>query len=140
MIFGGLSEQELSKISKLLEQEQINFTINPDESMVQANKASMQHNLRHLNSPNISTHILAIEIADTDFNQMSTSLKGALLDFGITNEVPEEFTESNDPDPTQIHQELLKGNKKVIGFNFLHQVILTIVIVILVYLYNKSTF
>lgn len=127
MIFGGLSEKELIKISELLEQENIKFSTQVDSAMMQTNDQSMRHNLRHLNPPSISTDILAIEIDTNDFESMSESLTAKLLNFGITNKVPEGLDLDNS-NPEPIQQELMKGNKRVIGRNFINEIILLILL------------
>lgn len=133
MIFGGLSEKEVQEISKLLELENIPFKTAIDSNIMQANENSMQHNLRHLNPPSISTNILAIEIEDKDFEEMSAELESKLLDYGITNKVPTDLEFSSEPiEPIQ--SELLKGSKNVIGINWLHQIILMLAFAVLYFL------
>lgn len=132
MIFGGLSEKEVESISRLLTNEEITFTTNVDELITQANQTSMQHNLRHLNPPSISTNILAIEIKDEDFENMSKELEAKLLEYGITNKIPPEFDEELGP-VEPIQNELLKGSKKVIGINWLHQLMLMVAFSVLYY-------
>jgi hypothetical protein len=111
-------------IISLLEKEGIPYRVQEDQSIQNANDYSMQNNLRHLNSPSISNHILAIKIEEKNFENMSADLKQGLLDFGITHEVPEglEYSESESP-----AEELLKdkhdGDKRLIGFNFLYQML-----------------
>ena len=91
MIIGGLSEKELAQISELLDFENINYEVSTDDSMVNANNESMSYDLRHLHPPNISTSILAIKLQDNAFESMSEDLKKKLLDYGVTDQVPEEF-------------------------------------------------
>jgi hypothetical protein len=68
MKLGGLSEVDVKKISEILESHVIPFSIATDQDMEQFNIISMSNNLRHYSPPNISTHVLAIEINDDDFN------------------------------------------------------------------------
>lgn len=88
MIFGGLSEQEVEKISKVLDKEKIPFKIVIDGEVISSNNDTIESSLQHYHGANISTHILAIEIEDNLFNKISTSSKKELLDFGITDVVP----------------------------------------------------
>lgn len=124
MIFGGLSEKELNEISRVLDNEGIEYEVKTDELIIDSNKESMRYDLRHLSAPSISTHILAIEISELSFEKMSTSLKSKLLEFGITNEIPEEFAAFDKEEITTVHDQQLKGNKRIIGFNLIHQIIL----------------
>lgn len=124
MVFGGLSEQEIEKIASLLEAKKIAYQVQEDQNMNSANEYSMQNNLRHLNSPSISTHILAIEISEESFESMDPETKTALLEFGITNEVPEELEfDENNPNPVEDLQKSHRdGDKRIIGHNLLHQI------------------
>ncbi|MAX67723.1 MAG: hypothetical protein QF441_03220 [Bacteriovoracaceae bacterium] len=123
MLIGGLSEQEVQKIKRLLETENISYLIKTDTSILETNSESIQHNLRHLNSPSISTHILAIELSEDAFNKMSQKLKNELLEFGVSDEVPQEL-ELTEETPQNIQSEITKGNKRIIGHNLLHQIML----------------
>jgi hypothetical protein len=133
MIFGGLSEQEIKKITKLLELNNISFDVKEDEIIKETNQKSLQYDLRHLNSPSISTHILAIEISDTAFGQMNESLLKSLQDFGITNQTPEGFNESELQSVEELHGKMLEGNKRLIGFENLYLVIISAVVVLLIF-------
>lgn len=138
MIFGGLSEQELLKITTLLDFHQVFYKIKTDSVIDQINHESMQNNLRHLNPPSISTHILAIEISDDSFDNMSEKLRSSLLDFGITNIAPEDFIEPETQNLKAIHSEILSGNKKIVGFSFLHQFAIVIIISLIGYFLTKN--
>ncbi len=122
MKFGGLSEKEVSAISKILEHDGIPFSIDKDQEIEDFNSASMKNDLRHYTPPNISTHILAVTISDEDFQKISEGTKAKLLPFGITDQVPspEEFIPQTGE---SIHRELLKGPNRMIGVNFKHQLI-----------------
>lgn len=120
MKFGGLSEQEVAKISDILNGEGIPFSIESDVDMHEFNTTSMQNNLRHMTPPNISTHVLAITMDDEAFLKMSVAAKAKLLDFGITDQAPEDFQPFSG---TTIHKELVEGPKRMIGFNLKHQLI-----------------
>lgn len=138
MIFGGLSEKELKTIMQLLDQQGIDYQVKEDEIISQSNTDSMKNNLRHLNPPSISTHILAIEINDTDFNKMDESLSAKLLNLGITNQLPESFSEAQELiNPSAIHQDILSGNKKIIALGFIHQLAIILVIAFITYLMAK---
>ena len=119
MIIGGLSEKELEAITKLLENENISYQVKTDESIMRVNEESLQNNLRHLNSPSISTNILALELAPEAFQKMSEDLKSSLLEYGITNEVPEGlFVE--DKEIEYVQHEINTGNKRLVGHYALH--------------------
>lgn len=125
----GLSEQEMQKISKLLDSEDIKFRVSSDSSMLNFNEQSMQNNLRHLNSPSISTHVIQMEIPDEEFSKMSSELKAKLLDFGITDDIPSELEFSDHADPNlEIQNMKLASDRKIIGVNFFHIIILSLVI------------
>ncbi len=123
MVFGGLSEKEVEKISQILEESNIEFNVVMDNQMMDINDESMQYNLRHLNSPSISTDILAIEITTESFENMNEETANKLLDFGITNQVPEELEVDND-EPEAVQKQLITGNMRIIGHNFVHQLLL----------------
>lgn len=123
MIIGGLSEKEVLEIEKLLSRERIEYKIIKDDSIIDSNKESMQYNLRHLSSPSISTHVLAIELKEDGFEKMSESLKAELLKLGVTDQIPDEL-EFNDSQVEPIQSELNKGSKRLVGHNFLHQIFL----------------
>ncbi|MFT6633034.1 MAG: hypothetical protein ACJAS4_003003 [Bacteriovoracaceae bacterium] len=123
MKFGGLSEKEIEKITKLLGVEGIVFEIKADLDMIESNEESMKHNLRHLSSPSISTHVLSLDVEDDAFSKMSEDLKAKLLVFGITDQVPDELEFTNEK-PELIQGELLNGNKRLIGKSLLHQLII----------------
>ena len=128
MLFGGLSEQEVQLVSALLESEGLKFEINTDQGMINANKESMQYNLRHLNAPTISTHVLAISVEEDAFDKMSEGLKAKLLDLGITNQAPPDFDFDDEPFAENVKRELLVGNKKQVGMYAWHQLLMMIVI------------
>ena len=100
--------------------------------MLNHNDESMQNNLRHLNSPSISTHILQIEIAEGEFSKLSENAKSKLLNFGITDQIPSEldFSETDQPN-VDIQKMKLASDRKIIGINFFHVIILSIVIYVL---------
>lgn len=123
MKFGGLSEAEVGNISTILETEKILFAISKDEEIEAFNATSMKNNLRHYAPPNLSTHMLAITIADEDFAKLSDSSKTQLLEFGITDQAPspEDFYPQG---PESIHKQLAEGPKRLVAYNFKHQLIL----------------
>ena len=126
MIIGGLSEKELQAITALLDSEGISYQVKTDESIMRFNDESMQHNLRHLNSPSISTNVLALELAPEVFETMSENLKASLRGYGITDEVPEElFVEDKEIDFVQ--HEINTGNKRLIGYYMLHSIIVGVI-------------
>jgi len=120
MIIGGLSETEVVKISELLESEKIIFNVKIDETMINANQKSIEYNLRHLSAPSITTHILSIEFKDHEYSRMSENLKDKLLEFGITDKIPEDL-EFSEESINAVQSELLKGSKRLIGFSYIHQ-------------------
>jgi hypothetical protein len=136
MIFGGLSEKEVEKITNALKNESIKFEVSEDASITDANEVSMKNNLRHLSPPSFSTHMLSVLISEDAFSNMSNGLKETLLTFGITNEVPEEFSELTS-EPENIHLEITKGNKRVIGTNFIHTILFMLLIALITYYFKK---
>jgi ribosomal protein L11 methylase PrmA len=143
MYFGGLSEKEVNKICDLLTRENVAFSVVEDNQIHKYNQLSMKNNLRHLNPPSISTHVLAIVVEDNFFQIISDQLKSELVSFGITDQVPPEF-ELTDEQSWQadahenIHANLVNGNKRVIAFNLKHQLILLVIIGVITYLYQKQ--
>ena len=134
MIIGGLSEKDVQKISSLLKSESISFTVEMDNSMMDANDYSLKNDLRHLSSPSISTHILSIYLPEDSFSNMSDNLKKNLLEFGVTNEIPDELDlTSLSPEPIQF--EMTKGNKRVVGKNFLYECLLAVIVSIVIYFF-----
>jgi hypothetical protein len=132
VIIGALSERDVEKISLLLKGENISFTVEMDTSMMEANDYSLKNDLRHLSSPSISTHILSINLPEGSFSKMSDDLKKNLLEFGITNEIPVELDlTSLNPEPIQ--HEIINGNKRLVGKNFLYECILTVIVSIVIY-------
>jgi hypothetical protein len=134
MIFGGLSEKEIKAISSLLNESNISFKVQTDTHIEASNSESIKFNLRHLNSPSISTHILAIEIKDDDFEKINESLASKLLEFGITNKAPEFYDPVEDSGPSETHAEIRKGNKRLIGIDFGLQLLVVGVVFIIIYL------
>ncbi|MAZ49829.1 MAG: hypothetical protein CME65_14805 [Halobacteriovoraceae bacterium] len=136
MLIGGLSEKELKTISELLDSEDIKYSIKTDQSILKVNEESLQNNLRHLNSPSISTDILALELDPLAFDSMSENLKQSLLELGITNEVPQDlFVE--DREVEHVQHELNTGNKRLIGHYAVHSLIAGLILMaILWYLKN----
>lgn len=130
MKFGGLSEQEVAKISDILNGEGIPFSIESDADMHEFNTTSMQNNLRHFTPPQISTHVLAIIIEDEAFPKISDTARAKLLDFGITDQAPEDFQPFTG---TTIHKELVEGPRRMIGFNLKHQLIVGLVMLGVIY-------
>jgi hypothetical protein len=130
MKFGGLSESEVGKISDILNVEGISFSVSKDEEIEEFNSISMKNNLRHYTPPNISTHVLQISIEDGDFQKISEAGKSKLLDFGITDQVPsaEDFQPFSG---STIHKELAEGPKRVVAFNFKHQLIAGLVLLVI---------
>ena len=137
MKFGGLSEKEVQKISAILTQEGIDFTVDKDQEIEEFNKGSMKNNLRHYTPPNISTHILAITIEDEHFSKISESSKIKLMDFGISDQVPS--AEDFQPFTGEtIHNDLLKGQNRVVAFNLKHQLILGAILLGLFYFFKNG--
>lgn len=127
MKFGGLSENEVEKISKILSSESIPFEVGSDEAIVNFNENSIKNDLRHFSPPNISTHMLSITIADEDFGKISKKSKEHLLDFGITDQapLPEDFTPHSGH---VIQEDLAKNQNRIIAFNLKHQIIIGLLI------------
>jgi hypothetical protein len=143
MKFGGLSEKEVDSISTLLESKKIEFEVIMDESILNSNNVTLHNDLRHFSSPSVSTYILAIEIKDGAFATMDESLKKSLLDFGITDQVPEEFDIDeltlSDEDPiVDLKKINVQGNRNIVGFNFGLEIIIGILILICWYYISKS--
>lgn len=134
MKFGGLSENDVQQISDILNGESIPFSVEKDAEIEEFNATSMGNDLRHYAPPNISTHILAISIEDEDFHRLSESAKKKLLDFGITDQAPaaEDFKPYSGT--STIHKELAEGPKRMVAFNFKHQIILGLLLLIAFYL------
>jgi hypothetical protein len=130
MKFGGLSEQEVTKISAILNGEGIPFSIESDADMQEFNTTSMQNNLRHFTPPSISTHVLAILIDDEAFLKTSEAARVKLLDFGITDQAPEDFQPFSG---TTIHKDLVEGPRRMIGFNLKHQLIAGLIMLAVIY-------
>jgi hypothetical protein len=130
MKFGGLSEQEVAKISAILNGEGIAFSIESDADMQEFNTTSMRNNLRHMTPPNISTHVLAIIMDDEVFLKMSDATKSKLLDFGITDKAPEDFQPFSG---TTIHEDLVHGPRRMIGFNLKHQLVVGLIMLAVIY-------
>jgi hypothetical protein len=122
MKFGGLSEIELESIAEILKTENINFSIETDSEITSFNDSSIRNNLRHLTPANLSTHILAISIADEDFEQITDLGKKKLLEFGITNVAPS-ADEFKSFEGNTILKEMLNGPIKVVGAGFVHQIL-----------------
>lgn len=136
MKFGGLSEKEVKQITDILNLEGISFSVIKDDEIEDFNKASMRNNLRHYAPPHISTHILAISIEDEDFHKLSDSGRLKLLELGITDEAP--APEDFQPHTGEtIHKELVEGPIRMVAFNFKHQLILGLLILLAFYLFNK---
>lgn len=136
MKFGGLSENDVKKISEILGQEGISFSVDKDQELEDFNKTSMSNNLRHYSPPNISTHILAIDIEDEDFLRMSESARKKLQNFGITDQVPapEDFVPFTGE---TIHKEMNRSQNRLIGMTNLHIVIISLVVLALAYLVSQ---
>jgi hypothetical protein len=131
MKFGGLSEVDVKKISEILESDGIPFSIATDQDMEQFNTISMSNNIRHYSPPNISTHVLAIEINDDDFIRISPQSKDQLFEFGITDIVPalEDFQPHSGK---TIISELAEGPRRVVAFNFKHQLVVGLAMLLIV--------
>lgn len=117
MKLGGLSEQEVSSISQTLEKHNIPFEVKPDNEILDFNDESMQNNLRHFNSPNISTHILSIHIEDQDLESISAEANQDLLQHGVGAEVPEELFEATEDG--SVLKEVNKGNHRLVDYHHL---------------------
>jgi Mg/Co/Ni transporter MgtE len=119
MKFGGLSEQEVKTISELLEQEGVSFEVKVDEDIEDYNDLSIRNDLRHLTPPNISTHILAVHVQDDAFDLLSSSAREKLLEFGITDQVPdpEDFIAATGD---TFHRDLAVAPRRIVAFNFKH--------------------
>ena len=91
VIFGSLAQSEIKAIAKLLDSESIPYEVMRDESVLESNKESINYDLRYLFPAKVSTAVLAIEVNDDAFIRMSKELKSKLLDYGISNELPDEY-------------------------------------------------
>ncbi len=116
MKIGSLTEQELTKITELLDQENIRYQTGVDQEVMDQNKESMQFSLRHYNSPSISSSLLMIQLEESAFEKMSGDLKAKLLDFGITDEIPEglEFPEEIENLNNQVNKQKTKTLELII--------------------------
>lgn len=136
MKFGGLSEKEAKQISAILELEAIPFSVTKDNEIVEFNKASMRNNLRHYAPPHISTHILAVTIDDEHFHKLSDSGRFKLAELGITDQAP--APEDFQPHTGEtIHKDLVEGPIRMVAFNFKHQLILGLLVLLAFYLFKK---
>ncbi len=123
MKFGGLSEEEVEKISKILGQDGVPFGVSQDEAIQSFNTQSIRNDLRHYSPPNISTHCLAIEVEDEDFHRLSKPSRDSLLEFGITDQAPAaaDFVPHAGKN---IYEELARDTNRVVAMNFKHQLML----------------
>lgn len=135
MKFGGLSEKESNIVSEILNEEGIPFSIDKDQEIESFNTSSMKNDLRHYAPPNISTHILAITIEDEHFQKLSISGRAKLLDLGITDEAPspEDFKSF---EGETIHRELIEGPRRMVAFNFKHQLVLALMLLIIFWFFK----
>ncbi len=136
MIFGGLSEQEVEAISTILSDADIKFEVKEDSMMMESNADSMKYDLRHLASPSISTHVLSIHIDLQSFENLDPRVKEKLLKHGITDEVPEELSHPTD-EVRPIQSELNRGTKRLVGHNFLHQILIGLGAFIIYFILKK---
>ena len=118
--FRALSQTEVNKISKILDQHHLKYNVSLDENIIDSNEESIRYDLRHLNSPNISTHILVIEVEDDFWEKASEQIRLSLEAFGIVEikddgESPIVF---DNEDPEKIRGVLNDGNKRLIGVHF----------------------
>ena len=70
MKFGGLSEKEMKAIEVILQDAGVKYDIQIDEHITAHNEKSMSNILRHYNGPDISTDMLAVEIDQSDFENL----------------------------------------------------------------------
>ncbi len=91
VIFGSLAQSEVKAITKLLDSETISYKVMRDDSVLESNRESINYDLRYLFPAKVSTNVLAIEVSDEEFSRMSNDLKSKLLDYGISNELPDEY-------------------------------------------------
>lgn len=144
MIFGGLAEKEVEEISKILNEANIEFKVSTDENIQNFNKKSMNNDLRHFGSTSISTHILSIELDNKAMEKLDEQTKAKLLKFGITDEVPEgfEIDEStiHDDQQSNVHHEILKGNRQMVGKSLLVQIVIilgfALIVGVIKYIYS----
>ena len=118
--FRALSQTEVNKISKILDEHHLQYNVSLDENIIDSNEESIRYDLRHLNSPSISTHVLVIEVEDDFWEKASEQIRLRLEAFGIVEikddgENPIVF---DNEDPEQIRGVLNDGNKRLIGVHF----------------------
>jgi hypothetical protein len=136
MRIGGLSQKEMSLISDILEKEGVSYQLVEDDEIMKFNDLSMKNNLRHFNPPSISTHIMAIEIDDSSFFKLSTFAKEKLKEFGITDEIPE-FPEPLEAAGNSPREEILHGNRRVVGMNLKHQLVVIIFALAIIWILRR---
>lgn len=126
MKIGGLSEQEVKKIGALLDSEKVPHEIKVDEEMLQRNEQSLNSldRARFRTGRGISLHVLSIEFEDESFSKMSDVLKERLLDFGITDMVPDEsdFLETKEARPTKtgLPAFIVKAGLMILVFGYIY--------------------
>ncbi len=133
MIFGALSEKDVEGISRILENENISFEVIKDEQISMSNKDSLSNNLRYLHGPDLSNNLLAIEI-ETDLCALSNKAKRELLEYGITDEVPEEFQKASFDEAMPNHVDLNTGKKKIVGLTYGLSILLGLIVLLISYL------
>ncbi|MBD63604.1 MAG: hypothetical protein CME62_00220 [Halobacteriovoraceae bacterium] len=118
MKLGGLSTKEVDQISKILDEYQVEYELTDDESMWKANEHTLKNDLRHLSSPSVSTHVLAIQIK-TQESELSPDLKTRLEPFGVSFELPPEMDGSEIEDPVlEMRKKSDEGNRRIVGVTF----------------------
>lgn len=134
MKIGGLSEKEVQEISKILSDASVSFNVATDQHIQDFNDKSIRNDLRHLSAPSISTNILSIEIDESVFETLSQGTLKKLYRYGITDLIPEGL-EVDDPNPLEpIQNQILSGQRKVIGTYFALAVGMTIVYFVIDYI------
>lgn len=131
MLFGGLSEDDVKKISDILTKEGIAFEITKDSAIEESNAASIKNDLRHFVPPNLSLHVLAISVEDEDFQKISPLARTELQSLGISDEppLPEDFTPFSGQ---TIQKTLAKDPQRLVAFNLKHQIIAGLILLIII--------
>ncbi len=133
MKFGGLSQKEAKVLTDIFDSHRIPYELMADDELLEINRLSMRNNLRHFNPPSITTHILAVEVRDEDLEKLSEATRILLRAFGDSRDAPE-FTDLPEK-PSHVQKELLLGNKRVVGMNFmLHALVGLLLLAVYVFL------
>lgn len=132
MLYTGLNENEIAKITKILDEHKINYDVSVHEEAVERinNLSEEERDKFRRQAKRSGQSLMQIEIEHIEFSKIPTVMKDRLHALGIFEEGESPFDESDFEVKPEIASQLVE--KKAAGFGVKQALVLVVFIVFIV--------